>query len=436
MNNSVYCALPWMQLMIAPSGDYKICCFSGDPSSYTHGFCLDENGKTMNVLTHSMHDALHSKTAASIRQAQMDDKRHPECSVCWGKDDDSASSGLTFSYSLREMRTFRQYPQWGIETTPDVITKTEPKIRSLDLRFTNSCNLKCIMCTPLYSNLWYEDYTKIYGNQFGDVNVKYTIMKDESGKYKSDMPNWFDTEIWKERFDSVKNDLQHLYITGGEPFLVKGHLDTLDNLIECDLAKNITLEYDTNLTVINNKLLERFAKFKRVLISVSIDDVGDRYEYFRFPGKFSTVLENIKFLNENKGSNVAIKRISACIGILNIFLPWRLAKFVESEKLSPIPTSYRLLKYPDHFDIKYLPKKLKDIVLKYYQNNESFDAQHSQVVGRLLNNYDIPEEECVVKIHEHISYLDKIDKLRGLDWRKTFPETSALLKPYDTANRV
>lgn len=416
--------------MIAPSGDYKVCCFSGDPTAQTHGFCLDENDKPMNVMTHSMEEALNSKTAKSIREAQLANKRHPECSVCWNRDDDTAKADAKLSHSLRIMRTFKQYPNWGVETRPEIVTNRDLKLRSLDLRFTNTCNLKCVMCTPLYSTLWYEDYTKLYGNQFGDVNVKYTIFKDESGKYCSDMPVWHDTDIWKQRFDSVKADLQHLYITGGEPFLVKGHLDMLDHLIECDLAKNITIDYDTNLTVINHKLLERFAKFKKILISVSIDDIGDRYSYIRFPGSFDKLTTNLKFLIDNKPSNVVIKSVSCCLGILNIFAPFRFAEFLKAENIS-IHTSYRLLRYPSHFDMRYLPKAAKDKVLAHYQNSSLVDAKESLVIGRLLNNYNVPEHECLVKVKEHMSYLDKLDQLRGLDWKRTFPETYELLKPYE-----
>jgi MoaA/NifB/PqqE/SkfB family radical SAM enzyme len=433
MNNDVYCALPWMQLMITPSGDYKVCCFSGDHTlqNQTHGFCLDENDKPMNVLTHSMQEALDSKTSVSIRQAQLENKRHAECSVCWNKDDDGSNSGAKLAKSFRVMRTFHQYPKWGIETNSDIVTTSELKIRSLDLRFTNKCNLKCIMCTPLYSDLWYEDYSKLYGEQFGDRNVKYTIIRDENGKYKSDMPNWFDTDIWRERFDSVKNDLQHLYITGGEPFIVKGHLDTLDNLIDCDLAKNITIDYDTNLTVINHKLLERFSKFKKIIISVSLDDIGDRYEYFRYPGKFDTISTNLKFLIENKPSNVVIKAVTSCLGVLNVYAPWRFLEFLESQNMSSTYVAYRLLRSPAHFDIRYLPKQAKDEVLKYYQTNDFPGVKESLVVGHLMNNYNMPDHECISKMKEHIAYLDKLDILRGLDWRKTFPETRELLKPYD-----
>lgn len=427
MNESVYCSLPWMQLMISPSGDYKVCCFSGNQFEKTHGFCLDENDKPMNVLTHTMHQALNSKTSASIRKAQLDNKRHPECSVCWNRDDDKDKSGATMTDSFRVMRTFNQFPKWNIETAYDVITTSELKIRSLDLRFTNKCNLKCVMCTPLYSSLWYEDYTKIHGNTFGDTNKKYTIFQNESGKFTSDIPQWYDTDIWKKRFDEVKGDLRHLYITGGEPFLVKGHLDMLDDLIECDLAKNIVIDYDTNLTVINHKILERFSKFKKIIISVSFDDIGERYNYIRFPGEFDVVKNNLKFLIDNKSDNVTVKSISCCLGVLNILAPFRFSEFVKSENLN-IHTSFRLLRYPDHFDIKYLPKNVKDSVLNYYHKSDDIIARESLVIGHLQRNYDLDDSVCRNKIKEHVYYLSQLDSLRNLDWKKTFPETYELLK--------
>ena len=29
---------------------------------------------------------------------------------------------------------------------------------SLDIRFGNLCNQKCVMCSPIFSNLWYEEH--------------------------------------------------------------------------------------------------------------------------------------------------------------------------------------------------------------------------------------------------------------------------------------
>lgn len=416
-----------MQLMITPAGEYKICCFSGDHTIGSHGFCLDTNGQVMNVLTHSMEDALNSETSKSIRAAQLEGKRHGACTVCWTKDDNVSRYDDVQTHSLRVGRTFKQLPSWGIITDASEITTAPLKIRSLDLRFTNTCNLKCIMCGPMYSNTWYSDHAQIYGDTFGDANVKYKII-NINGVYKAEMPRWHDTEIWKQRFSAVKEDLRHIYMTGGEPFLIKGHQEILDDLIESDLAKNITLQYDTNLTVINPKILDRLAKFKHVIMNVSVDDIGERYNFVRFPGDFDTLVKNLRFLIENKTNNIKIGHVSSCIGIVNIFAPFRFNEFLKAENL-PVIDHYRMLRQPEHFDPKYLPKAAKQHVLSVY-NKAEFDHRKSLVVSHLENNMDADEELCVQQTMAHVKFLNKLDELRGTDWKNTFPEITRLLKAH------
>lgn len=428
MDSSVYCALPWMQLMITPAGEYKICCFSGDHTIGSHGFCLDENGKPMNVLTHSMDEALNSETSKSIRAAQLNGERHKACWVCWTKDDNVAKYTDVETRSLRVARTIHQLPAAGVDTLPESVINSPMKIRSLDLRFTNTCNLKCIMCGPMYSNMWYDDYASIYNtDEFGDSDTRYKIIKI-NGVSKVEMPRWHDTEIWKDRFNVVKQDLRHLYMTGGEPFLIKGHQEILNDLIDSDLAKNVTLQYDTNLTVINPKILDRLTKFKRVILNVSVDDIGKRYNYIRFPGDFNTLVDNLKFLFLNKSDNITIGHVSSCIGILNIFAPFRFNAFLKEHKFDTVD-HFRMLRQPDHFDPRFLPKQLKEAVIRAYAKAD-FDHRKSLVVAHLENNMDMDEEQCIRKVKEHIAFLNKLDVLRGIDWKKTFPETATLLKDY------
>jgi hypothetical protein len=52
-----FCTLPWSSILILPSGDFKICCFTGHKLPHggdSHGVAVDENMKAMNVLTHSI----------------------------------------------------------------------------------------------------------------------------------------------------------------------------------------------------------------------------------------------------------------------------------------------------------------------------------------------------------------------------------------------
>ena len=191
-NKDTYCVLPWSSIMITPSGDYKVCCFSGygsldDPSENRdsiHGMCYDENGKVMNVLTHTIQDALNSKYNKQIRLSQSKNERHPMCNVCWTRDDANKFK-LQPTTSLRNFRSFIQFVEIKdvvtMEKAPDVMQEDGSIIDvrpiSLDLRFTNVCNMKCIMCNSKYSNQWYEDELKLGNTKFSYGKKSYNLIK-------------------------------------------------------------------------------------------------------------------------------------------------------------------------------------------------------------------------------------------------------------------
>ena len=332
-SKDTFCILPWSSIQINPSGDFKVCCFSGevndsDAKNLNHGFCLDENGQVMNVMTHSILDAINSEANKSIRLAQSRNERHSMCSVCWNRDD--ANKNNPHTTSLRYARSFIHLPNLdnaiNIEKAPNFLTadgSLQEYPISLDLRFTNVCNMKCIMCSSIYSNQWYEDEFKLYGKNIKFVDSKTYEIRKENGVWKSDMPIWHDSENWWNQFELIKHRVRHLYITGGEPFIIKGHDVLLDKLIESGNAKNVILEYDTNLTVINKKIIDRWKNFKNVVLSISCDDIEERFELIRFGGKFNKMLENLQFLRDN---NIRIRHLSTCIGIYSLYSPIQIGR--------------------------------------------------------------------------------------------------------------
>jgi organic radical activating enzyme len=427
--------------MIAPSGDYKICCFSGfdvaniekNPEG-SHGMCVDEKGKVMNVLTHSIQDALNSKYHKQIRLAQSKNERHPMCEVCWTRDDANASKGQKTT-SLRYFRSFVQLVDMDNAVTMEkasTVIQEDGSIDeypiSLDLRFTNVCNMKCIMCSSKYSNQWYEDEAKMGRGSFHYGNKKYNFV-EINGIVKSDIIPWHESSIWWDQFDSIKDRIRHIYVTGGEPFIIKGHDVLLDKLIEHDLAKNIIMEYDTNLSVINNKLLDKLKAFKDVLMAISCDDIGEQYELIRFPGKFSTITKNLEFLNEN---NFKIRYLSSCIGIYSIFSPIRLYDhFSKLGYTNEKDYVFRFLRQPNDIDISFLPVSVKKKIIAVYEKSNLVQKWKNFVIGHLENNMKkYTEEESKIHLKRFVRYMDKLDEIRGTDWRKTFPDVVEILDGY------
>ena len=67
-NKHSFCPELWSQLEITSTGDYKICCLAY--GKYEQGIATDANGQVMNVMTHSILDAINSEANKSIRLAQ------------------------------------------------------------------------------------------------------------------------------------------------------------------------------------------------------------------------------------------------------------------------------------------------------------------------------------------------------------------------------
>lgn len=447
MNKDVFCIMPWSSITISPTGDFRVCCFSGEnvvPRNTFNGIPSRENdqgvptdnlGENLNILTHSLSDALNSNLHKEIRLAQVNGIKHPSCHVCWIRDDASKKSNA-YSNSMRIARSFDQFPLYDVNETSvrvdtadkniDATGTINKPILSLDIRFSNLCNMKCIMCSPRYSNLWYEDWIKLNNsNDFALGLKKFKIIDKNETKKTSNMSDWYNTQIWWDQFDKIKNGLVHLYITGGEPFLVPAHGKMLDILITSNLAKNITLEYDTNLSVINDKILERFRNFKKVNLRISCDDTKERYELIRFPGKFQRLVDNLQILRDKKLSNVEIQCITTCIGIYSLFAPLRLHSFFG-------PLGYkintRILEYPLEYEFTYLSARIKQKVIDIYTKCNVPTYVSSLIIGHLKETLnDSNEHESILQIDAFKRRMDKLDELRGTNWKKTFPEINGLI---------
>jgi pyruvate-formate lyase-activating enzyme len=433
-NENTFCILPWSSIQINPSGDFKVCCFSGvaddSDSGNDHGMCLDDNGEVMNVMTHTIMDALNSNYHKEVRLAQSKNERHSMCKVCWDRDDANARKNQ-LTTSLRYFRSFRQLPDLDnaipLEKAQSVM-KDDGSIDqypiSLDLRFTNVCNMKCIMCSARYSNQWYEDEMALFNTNEIKLDSKTYQIRQENGVYKTDMPVWHDSDNWWEQFDTIKHRVRHLYLTGGEPFIVKGHDVLLDKLIESGDAKNIILEYDTNLTVINDKILNRLQHFKQIILSISCDDIEERFELIRFPGKFNVMLQNLKKL---KDRNLQIRHLSSCVGIYSLYSPIKLYEYFKPMGYDTY--SFRMLRAPRHNDVANLPDSLKLKMIDVYNNSTLPDRWKNFLCGYLENTLGkYTEDEGRMNVKKHIQFLNKMDELRGTDWKKTLPEIADLLK--------
>ena len=438
-NYESFCGEVWSQIEINTLGDYKICCLANHAKDY--GMAYDENGKMMNVMTHTIEEAINSVTHKEHRLQLKDNIKVKRCRNCYDAEHSTKSLDEWNEPHVKKWgRSKRQrvnsitnveIPEYVNVDTANEYTLEDgtstAKVINLGLRLSNLCNQKCIMCTPEYSSLWYEDWEELFGNRIvmpPETGVeKYRLTKDTHGRDILDYSKWWESDIWWERFDKIAPDLRHIYFSGGEPLIAPAMHEILTRLIDKGYAKNVILKYDTNLTVINNKIIEKFKHFRKINFSVSVDDVAERYELIRFPGKFNNIVNNIKTLKEN---GMDIHYISCCVGVASIYSIVRITEFAEEFN---IPVEFRFLEGPGWHDIRSLPKSAKiEIIDKYkslMHHSDSRTKWYKSLI-RLLEKYI--DYDHLPRLKQFVTNMDKLDKLRGTDWRATLPDICDILR--------
>ena len=436
-NTESFCPEPWSQLEIDAQGDYKICCLANYDKDF--GMAADDNGNIMNVMTHSFEEAINSKTHREHRLQLSRNEKPTRCRNCY--DSEEATKGNTYEHgqSKRQfiLNFFKDVPEYITSKTASNVTHLDgsivPKIVNLDIRFGNLCNYKCIMCSPQHSNLWYEDWAEIskdgpeLHNRAAGVYKKgeykvYPLVKDNHGKLKMrGLDPWWETDVWWNRFEEAAPNLRHIYFTGGEPLLVPQMQECLDRLISNGYAKNIVLRYDTNLSVINKKVIEKWKHFKDIRLSISLDDVGDRYNLIRHPGDFDRFESNVKFIVDN---NVPIKYFSTCIGTFSIY---SMTRNIDFAKKYNTPSFFRFLEHPTWLDLRFLSRDAKlEIIKNLESRNDSREhtAWYRSQINLLRKYLDLENRE---NVDEFIRVMDILDRTRGTNWRDILPDVAAIV---------
>lgn len=413
-------------IMINPDGGYRLCCLT---NSLKHdlGASIDPvTGVEMNVWTHSFAQALNGKWHIEMRKAHQAGIRTEQCSCCYDRDDIKGHSRR--DYVTTELGSaipeFVQSEQ--MDEVMDVET-AELKIPpvSLDLRFSNLCNLKCYHCGPWYSDKWYEEFSEFFKtDNFGWNGKRIKINEATKGRLGANAQGelWWESAIWWERFDELAPSLRHLYITGGEPMLVPAHDEMLQRLVDKDYAKNVVIEIDTNLTALNPKILELWSKFKRVDLRISVDAVNHLYEIARFPGKWSKFKANVAQAQANRGPNMNLW-LTSCISPLSVFQLQETEAF-NTEMGINRNVHYRYIEGPDYLAIQLLNKKQKQFVVDYYEKNPT--RYGKTLIEYLRIHWERTDSK---NLRMFVSFMDFLDKSRGMDWRKASPLTAELFSP-------
>lgn len=395
--NDNFCKAPFSSLEIIPTGEARVCC-----KMPTVPICK-EDGSPLLITDDKLTTVWKSKWLSDFRQQFVKGERPSECKMCW----DDEAAGI---YSLRKQLN-------DMNDGTEINFKT-PKLSSLVLKLSNKCNCACRICSFWLSSLWQTEIEK--SNRW---DTKNTWFAQQNAKNKITEDNW---EDWKLHLGTINR----LFIYGGEPLINFEVLRMLNYLVDNNLSKNITLILNTNATVINDKIFNIFSQFNEVMCYYSIDDIFDRYNYQRWPAKFSNVVADLTELHNSYERTTVNISLYTSISIFNVLHLKEILK--EFKKFPKFKINFdNLIHDPKILSIYSLPEKVKTEVKKTLESvdwDQYWDnpADHKTIIENFLDLYKTEYSEK--------EYIEKLDELLGTDdirrnqnWRETFPELYNLL---------
>jgi organic radical activating enzyme len=255
MLSPTFCVLPWYSLEITDNEKTACCLLSAD-----HDLDLVKKDLLRGVQT-------------------------PACQKCWNIEKQNQDSRR-----IQENRFLDWKLDRDIEKIQEDCRQGKNTHLVYQLCLSNLCNQACVTCGSGSSTKWAE------------IERKMTI--EPRSTYTVDVDAL--AVDWK--------NAHRISILGGEPMFDPRSFQLLEKL----LAHNNTscfISFVTNGSVrLNNRQLDLLQSFDNVNICFSVDGIGKRFEYMRWPGRWHTLLENLdqySRITENVSISYTVSAINA-----------------------------------------------------------------------------------------------------------------------------
>jgi MoaA/NifB/PqqE/SkfB family radical SAM enzyme len=400
-----FCVAPFVNMTITSEGTNRPCCkydaFKSEDSSDT-------------VANTSLIKLYNSDEIESLREQFMNNERPDKCKVCWLEEDNNIKS-------LRQLynHNWINKPSWGKPPEPKKINFAQAfygQPTNLDLKLSNLCNLRCRICGPWSSTQWIKDYNNLGWADKRAIKVWTENAKEKllvSDENKQILMNWAERILRIEFF-------------GGEPMMQQEHHDVLDLMINSGSSEKQALCYNTNGTIFNQDIVEKWLNFDFIVVNFSIDDIGQRFEYQRKNAVYQEVLSNLE--NYKLLSSLYNFKHKFFIYItVSIYNVYYLKEIIDELSYLEFPFILNILHHPQDLSILNIPTSIKKIITQKLAdvNHVNYHTQTIKIndIVEFMNSKEYDEKEWI----KFCNYNTKIDGLRDEKFKNIFPEFYELI---------
>ena len=384
-----FCKAPFKTAVIDTGGELLPCC----------EFMTNESALAPSKLNYAddwQFNQWWEKGLDPLREKMLKGEVDPGCRYCISKEKNAGVSSLRIGTNKYISDTFE-------EIKNDYLQKKREYPKQVELRLGNYCNLKCIMCGPYASSSIMTEYKK-HKKEYNDFGIG-------SDWEDPNMPkDWYTYEHNKETLMDVASKAIRVNFGGGEPFISPMIVEVLEAI-----SPNTHLRFNTNMTRINDKVLEALKKFDHIEIEASIDGVGAHNEYYRSGSRWDLIVENFKKLKSYDNIKLNVDYV---LQHTSLYTLKDVMAFVNDMDLSVNfgEVYYGSVDGSGHLTINSALEKDIDNFKKWLDSSNSISRGYKNTIHTWLGSYK-PNAMLHTRFKKYVKMLDSF---RGTDFVKTF----------------
>jgi radical SAM protein with 4Fe4S-binding SPASM domain len=373
-NHPTICPLPWSGFYLDPNGEIRNCSIS--------------EGILGNINNTPIEEILNSIKNHKIKEGMLSKIKVSECDSCWTFESTEANSSGIGGSNRTHFKT-----KLSAKIIKIIEEPTSFSLRQVDLRWRNTCNLACVYCGSNLSSTWAKE-----------LNENITVNEDALAKFK-------------EYIFSNIEQLEYVYLCGGEPLLMKENIEFISLIKEKN--PNIYIRVNTNLTNINSPIYKELLECTNVHWIISVESTAEYFEFIRYGAKWSAWINNLKQLAvdiKNTKHKITFNMVWFSLSAFSIFDA--IDQFIELG-FSTNSFFVQPLQDPDYLHINLLDyttrTKLSAIIhnrLNTISTKDWLFASYQTMLGHLNI---LPSESDTTPLKNYLSELDIRRSTNGVD---------------------
>lgn len=259
-NDKLYCTSPFNSLFIKPNGDVSSCCAGTIPWG--------------NIKDNTIEEIIHSETAIKLRNNVLNGLEDSYCKWCVQTENNSCTS---------QRRGFAHL---------DVDLNKEFELKTLDIRWSTICNFSCIYCNEDWSSTW--------------AKKKNLPIVSDNLTISNDILNYIEKN---------SNTIDSILVAGGEPLLQMQN-ERLFDILPSDTK--IMLISNLGIDLKKSKIFNKLSQRKHIDWAVSLENVGNHFEYVRQGGSWDLMIGNLKHIQETTTHYINFQCIFHILSLLKL----------------------------------------------------------------------------------------------------------------------